>query len=262
MTVKLRALCVVSALSFLASLTCFSAYAAELLDRYSGDDDVYSSYEPVPDPTPQPDPEPDPTPQPDPNPDPEPDPTPQPDPDPQPDPTVSGEPDPVVSGDPDPTVSNTGSNSPTVSDLIDDSNFPSNNTSIIYSSTVSDYNDYNQNGGYVNPYTTSYDDNYVYVPSYTEPEGNLIDTSSKVINTDELTNDDWAKIILDLEKGNISDDGTKTFNFIKENNAQGDTSIIWMLYLGFGLIALSIFTVTFVIISTNVTMRRSKKGIV
>lgn len=255
MTIKLKVLCVVSALSFLASTACFSAYAAELLDRRSGDEEPYVSTEPTPEPPVQPDPivsyE--------------------------PDPIVSYEPDPIVSYEPDPVVSTPestiepgsegddpnepGENSSeiTYSDLITESNFPQGGVSGESQNTVSNYNDYNQNNNYVNPYSTVYDDNYVYVPSYTEPEQDLIDTSSKVINTDELTKDDWAKIMLDLEKGNVTDDGTKTFNFIKENDEVADTSIAWMLYLGMGLILLSIFTVIYVIISTNVTIRKNKR---
>lgn len=256
MTVKLKVLSVISALSFLASTACFSAYAAELLDRRSGDDDLPGFVDPVPDPDPQPDPVPDPDPNPDPNPDP----------DPQPDPVVSTEPDPGVStvtstfepgSDPDNSnVSGEDDSSMNFSNIINDSNFPQSDP---ISSYQSDYNDYNQSNYYVNPYSTVYDDNYVYVPSYTEPEQDLIDTSSKVINTDELTKDDWAKIMLDLEQGNISDDGTKTFNFIKENDKKGDTSIAWMLYLGMGLILLSIFTVIYVIISTNITLRKNRR---
>lgn len=252
MTLKLKILCALSALSFLASTACLSAYAAEMIDRPSGEDEIPTvSYDDTPAVDPMPDPDPTPNPA-------------------VPDPGESyvsdapvdpgydssaAEPDygdsGVTSGD-DTTVS-----SVTPSDLIDDSNYPQEDTT---ASTSSDYNDYNQyNNAYVDPYNVStiYDDNYVYVPSYTEPEESLIDNSSKQINTDELTADDWKKIMLDLEDGNISNDGTKTFNFIKNSEESGDTSIGWMLYLGIALILMSIFLIIFVIISSSKAARTS-----
>lgn len=267
MTIKMKFLCVVSALSFLASTACFSAYAAELLDERSGDDEPVVSYEPAVDPIPEPDP----IPQPDPEPDPGYDPGYEPDP--GYDPIQSYEPDPGYNSEPGDWSSNIENSGEsefesnysavttsedytsqfTVSDFIDESSYLQQEPG-----TVSDFTDYNQytSGNYVNPYSAVYDDNYVYIPSYTEPTQSLIDTNSKVVNTDELTQDDWASIMLDLEAGNISDDGTKTFNFIKQNDEQGDTSIKWMLYLGVALILLSIFLIIFVVISTQKANRK------
>ena len=91
----------------------------------------------------------------------------------------------------------------------------------------------------------------LYVPTYTEPAESLIEVESEAIDTDELTADDWKSIMLDLEQGNISD-GTKTFNFIKNNeDTDSDNSLMWMLYLGTGLITIAIFLVIFVVISTT-----------
>lgn len=257
MSIKLRILCVISALCFLGSVACFSGYAAEFFDRPSGDEDVpadpgYVEPEPV-----YPDPEPV-----VPNPEPV-------DPDPgnvsvdpiysdpgtvSVDPVDPGNEDPgsVVSHESDPgTVSvdpgnedPTSSNSVTVSDLISDGNYPQDNSSSI--DYTSEYNQYIENTN-----QAKYDDNYLYIPSYTAPTEKLIETSSKIVDTDELTAEDWARIMLDLDDGNISNDGSKTFSFIKDNEEEGDTSIEWMLYLGVALIVLSIFTVIFVIISTS-----------
>lgn len=244
MTVKLRILSVVSALTFLASAACFTAYAAELLENRTRDEDPVVpavsdvpvdpivSYEPSPDVSYEPEPD------------------------------VSYEPEPDVSYEPSPDVSQDDEStySYTYSELITESNYPQVTSSQVesYYGTVSDYNDYNQNNNYVNPYSTVYDDNYVYVPSYTEPENNLVNNGSKIIDTDELTKDDWAKIVLDLEKGNVSGDGTQTFNFIKDNDTKEDTSIAWMLYFGIGLIIVAVFTVMYVIISTSKVKRREK----
>ena len=252
MSIKLRILCVISALCFLGSVACFSGYAAEIFYHSSGDEEVpadpgYVEPEPVyPDPEPvYPDPEPV-TPNPDPgtvSQDPVVDPTQS---------TVSQEPtysDPgTVSTEPaDPNnVSQDPSNSsPTVSDVISDGNYPQDT----FSTRIDDASEYNQYIENINQ--AKYDDNYLYIPSYTAPTEKLIETSSKIVDTDELTAEDWAKIILDLDDGNISDDGSKTFSFIKDNEEEGDTSIEWMLYLGVALIVLSIFTVIFVIISTS-----------
>ncbi len=252
MTVKLRILSVVSAFTFLASAACFTAYAAELLENRTGDEepvvpavsdvpvDSVVSYDPVPDVSYEP----------------------VPDVSYEPVPDASDEPNPDVSNEPSPDVSQgeESTYSYTYSDLIDESNYPQVTSSDVesYYGTVSDYNDYNQNNNYVNPYSTVYDDNYVYVPSYTEPENNLVNNSSKVIDTDELTEDDWAKIVLDLEKGNVSGDGTQTFNFIKDNDTKEDTSIAWMLYFGIGLIIVAVFTVMYVIVSTSKVKRNEK----
>lgn len=268
MTIKMKVLCVLSAISFLVSTACFSAYAAELLDRASADEEPGTAYEePTVDPTPGPvtDPTPDPgyesDPNPNPNPNPAPDPSYESDPGYEPDPgytsenTWNSEPDynnSYNSEYPGDTTDNEASQF-TSSELLNESIFSQEGEN--EENSFVDYNQYNSSN-YVNPYSAIYDDNYVYVPSYTEPEQSLIDTSSKQVNTDELTQDDWAKIMLDLEAGNISDDGTQTFNFIKQNDEVGDTSIAWMLYLGVGLILLSIFLIIYVVISTKKDNRK------
>lgn len=273
MTIKLRVLCVISAICFLASTACLTGYATEMLDRYTGDDEPIVDIEPAPDPTP------DPVPVPDPTPDPVPDPTPDPVPDPTPDPGYSEvipstvEPpvdSEVINSDPnyivsDPTNSDVVTSVPsedvsggedvsqlTPSDLISDGNFPQEDTSSVI--VVDPYVDYASQ--YIaNTQSAWYDDNYVYVPTYTAPAQDLVDTTSKEIDTDELTKDDWATIMLDLQEGNIGGDGTNTFNFIKNNESQGDTSIAWMLYVGVALILVSIFLVIFVVLSTKKATR-------
>lgn len=262
MSIKLRILCVISALCFLGSVACFSGYAAECLYNPSGDEEIPAepSYvEPVPSYT-EPVPsytEPDPS-------EPVPSyPTSYPvDPDPSSgevsqDPgTVSQDP---VSTDPGEVSQNPGEEDPTnsevtTSDVISDGNFPQ-DTSSSYVDNTSEYNQYISNTN-----NAQYDDNYLYIPSYTAPEEKLIETSSKSVDTDELTAEDWARIMLDLDNGNSSgggnNSGSKTFSFIKDNIEEGDTSIEWMLYLGVALILLSIFTVIFVIISTSNSKRK------
>lgn len=257
MSVKLRILSILSALCFLGSIACFSGYASEVIDRASKDekqaDDpgyVDPGYDPgYVDPSPGYDPG---------NVD-----SVQPydpgyvdpsaggevsvDPgyvDPSPggetsvdpgyvDPSAGGETS-VDPGNDDPTQSYT----PSPSDLISEGNYPQPDPSSGgYDNNESQYNQY-----IANTNNAQYDDNYLYVPSYTAPAESLIETSSKVIDTDELTADDWASIMLDLDNGSVSNDGTKTFNFIKNNEDEGDTSIEWMLYLGVALILLSVFT--------------------
>ena len=44
---------------------------------------------------------------------------------------------------------------------------------------------------------------------------------------------------------------TKTFNFIKNNDQEGDSSVEWMLYVGVVLILMSVLTISFVVITTN-----------
>lgn len=240
MTVKLRVLSVISAVAFLCSLACFSGYAVSLNEHYSGDE----GEEPiVVDPgVVEPEPEPiysEPTVDPEPV---------YSEPIVDPEPTYS---EPTV--DPEPSYSEQDPNSElpsyTFSELISDGNFPTADPSSEISQTGNFYE------SYYNPYTQTYgafyDDNYVYIPSYTEPEVSLIETSSKQVNSDELTAEDWATIMLDIEKGNMTADGTKTFDFIKDNKEQGDTSIAWMLYLGFGLILSAVFIIIYVIISSG-----------
>ncbi len=131
----------------------------------------------------------------------------------------------------------------------------------IYSSeaaTSSSYSDYTEYGSYVNPYSSTYDDDYVYVTSETIAEdAELIDNSSKALDTDELTEDDWAAIMLALEDGSESTDGTGTFNFIKENEEEQDQTVDWMLYVGVALIIAAVFVVAFVVISTSKAMKKS-----
>lgn len=66
-----------------------------------------------------------------------------------------------------------------------------------------------------------------------------------------MTNDDWHKIMLDLSDGNVKEGNTKTFNFIKNNDQEGDSSVEWMLYVGVVLILMSVLTISFVVITTN-----------
>ena len=71
------------------------------------------------------------------------------------------------------------------------------------------------------------------------------------MDTDELTKDDWNKIMLALSDGDVAQSDTQTFNFIKNNVEEGDTSVDWMLYLGIVLIFMAVLTVAFVVITTN-----------
>ena len=121
-------------------------------------------------------------------------------------------------------------------------------TTSYYTNYTSQYNQY-----VTNTYQAQYDDNYYYVPSYTAPEESLIEVdSAQEVDTDELTQEDWHNIMLDLSDGNnVKESDTKTFNFIKENTEEGDTSVEWMLYLGIVLILMAVLTVIFVVITTN-----------
>ena len=120
------------------------------------------------------------------------------------------------------------------------------NTTSYYMDYTSQYNQY-----VANTYQAKYDDNYYYVPSYTAPEESLIEIDSKEVDTDELTRDDWNKIMLALSDGNVTESDTQTFNFIKNNVEEGDTSVDWMLYLGIVLVFMAVLTVAFVVITTN-----------
>ena len=66
--------------------------------------------------------------------------------------------------------------------------------------------------------------------------------------------------MLDLEQCGITD-GTKTFNFIKNNaeNDGSDNSLMWMLYLGMGLITIAIFIIIYVVISTKKANKSFRK---
>ena len=147
----------------------------------------------------------------------------------------------------DPTYSETTTN------VVSDNTYQTYNYDNYSYNTTSYYIDYtSQYTQYIeNTYQAEYDDNYYYVPSYTAPEESLIDIESKQVDTDELTDDDWEKIILALSDGESGGSGTQTFNFIKNNSEEGDTSVDWMLYLGIVLIFMAVLTVAFVVITTN-----------
>lgn len=267
MTLKLRVITMLSALCFLGSTACFAAAAADALYSPSGDEEQPVAEEPVyTDPTPTPAPEPEPTY--------------------EPEPVVSYEPEPTVSYEPEPNVPEdpgytesvpevqpaesvpeynpaepTDSEpiySGTYSDLIGENNFPQPLESTVsaapdYGTTTSFYVDnteqYNQ---YIyNTNQQQFDDDYIYIPQYEAPAESLVNTSSKVIDTDELTKDDWRSIMLDLSHGDMDDSGAKTFNFIKENNEEGDTNMMWMVYTGVVLILASIVMILFVIVSAS-----------
>ena len=239
MSLKMRILCILSALCFLGAVACFTGYASESIYRASGDEDI--AVDPVTPPDPVvPDPvEPDPV---------IPDPV-------IPDPVIPDpiDPDPVVPdpAEPDPVVPD-----PVVSDYVPDYGTDYGGDYPPVDPGVNSYNEYNSYVDYTSQYieytyNAYYDDNYYYVPEYTAPVESLIDANSKEIDTDELSADDWNTIMLSLENGKVSDDGTKTFNFIKNNEEVGDTSIAWMLYLGCALIISAVFVIIFVIISTK-----------
>ena len=242
---RLRIISVIAALCFLGSVACFSAVAAEMLAEPSGDEEpIYTDpVEPV---TPEPvDPGPV---------------TPEPV-EPEPyvpeytestyteDPTTYEDPtdyeDPTISYDPNEPDYNSAYES-----LISEGNFPQPNEYVapVSSTYVDNTQQYNQ---YIeNQYNAQYDDNYIYVPEYEEPTTSLVATASKIIDTDELTGDDWDSIILDLSNGNLDAGGTQTFSFIKDNDAEGDTDMMWLVYLGAGLIVAAVLLVIFVIVST------------
>ena len=252
MKIRNKIISVISAVCFLASVACYSAYAAELLKQPSKDED-YSYTEPVtPDPgytepvTPDPgytEPV-----------------TPDPvyvDPEPvTPDPgytesTYNEDPSYVDPGYEDPTYTSEGEYPATYSDVISEGNFPQPETPVYsmpaYTDNTAQYNQY-----IANQYQAQYDDNYIYVPEYEEPTQSLIPTESKVIDTDELTKDDWNSIMLDLSNGSLDGtEGAQTFNFIKENDEEGDTDMMWLVYLGTALILASILMVVFVIVTST-----------
>lgn len=246
--IKLRVISAISALCFLGSIACFSAFAAEMLDKPSGDEDVGYTEQPA-----EPIAEEPVTPEPY---------VPEPV---EPEPTDPGyvdsgyvEPDPgyvdseITEPDPgyeDPSYTSEPDYSAAYSDLISDGNFPQPDVSTAVSTYVDNTQQYNQ---YIaNQNMAQYDDNYIYIPEYEEPTTSLVTTASKVIDTDELTGDDWDSIILDLSNGNLDNDGTKTFSFIKDNEAEGDTDMMWMVYLGTALIIVSVLLIIFVIVTTT-----------
>lgn len=258
MTLKLRVVAMLSALCFLGSTACFAAAAADALYSPSGDEEQPAAEEPVyVDPTPEPTYE--------------------------PEPVVSYEPEPVVSYEPEPEVpedpgytesvpeyqpvTSVPEDEPvdsepiysgTYSELIGENNFPQPLESTVsqqpdYGTTTSVYTDntvqYNQ---YIyNTNQQQYDDDYIYIPEYEAPAESLVNTSSKTIDTDELTKDDWRSIMLDLSRGDIDESGAKTFNFIKENDEEGDSNMMWMVYAGVALILASIVMILFVIVSAS-----------
>ncbi len=246
----------ISALCFLGSLACYSAFAAEMMQKSSGDEEQPAAADPVPaDPEPvAPEPV---TPDPgyvDPV-EPEPEPT-------EPEPADPGytestvyEPDPVESGgetqDPETgSYTEQGSDSPFASYPEYTSDVNSLTTDTTTSTYVDNTEQYNQ---YIaNTNQAQYDDNYIYVPEYEEPAQPLINTTSKIIDTDELTNDDWQSIMLSLSNGDLTEnDGTQTFAFIKDNEEEGDTNMMWMVYLGTALIIASILMIIYVVVSTT-----------
>lgn len=271
MKLKLRLISVLSALCILGSIACFSAFAAELMNAPSGEDGAVTA-----DPVEQPATDPivaDPAPATDPV---VVDPAPATDPvtvdsgtyeppvtsvaeDPvesyNPGTTTSAyEPDPGYSENPGETSAVSESTySATYSDVISEGNFPQPvvstyvDTPTVFIDNSEQYNQY-----IANTYQAQYDDNYIYVPEYEEPTESLISTPAKVIDTDELNNDDWHSIMLDLSAGNMdAGDGTMTFNFIKENNEEGDSDMMWLVYLGTILIIAAILMVIYVIVSTG-----------
>ncbi len=258
MKIRLRIISVIAALCFLGSVACFSAVAAEMLNQPSGDEEpIYT--EPADPVNPEPV-TPDPV-------------TPEPT-DPEPYVPDYGEStyteDPSYGGDAseyvDPGYDDPNNYDPNETDynsaydsLISEGNFPQPTDPVPAASTyVDNTQQYNQ---YIaNQYNAQYDDNYIYVPEYEEPTTSLIATASKTIDTDELTGDDWDSIILDLSNGNLDNTGgTQTFSFIKDNEDEGDTNMMWLVYLGSGLIIASVLLVIFVIVSTLKTNSSSKE---
>ena len=269
MSFKTRIICAVSALCLMGSAACLSAYAAELFEQKSGDEYTEPADQGNTDPG-------------------------------YTDPgyTDPGVTDPGYSdpgytdpGYSDPGSTDPGNTSPSYSDpgYSDPGSTDPGNSDPGYSNpggtdqgAASEYSGETGNGSegsYVPPeqpavtsyvdytsqyiaytYEAQYDDNYYYVPTYTEPAESLIEVESEVIDTDELSADDWKSIMLDLEQGNITD-GTKTFNFIKNNNDEtgDDNSLMWMLYLGVGLIMAAVFLLIFVVLSTNKENNRMRK---
>ena len=255
MKLKHKIISVISALCFLGSSACYTAFAAELMRAPSGDEDTGYTEPVTPDPgytepvTPDPgytEPV-------------------------TPDPgyTDPGTTDPGYTEEPsddpsyyDPTYSEdpgydggdySGTDySPTYSDVISDGNYPQPVVSTpVYSSPAYVDNTQQYNQYIANQYQAEYDDNYIYIPEYEEPTESLVSTSSKVIDTDELTQDDWSSIMLDLSNGNLGDAANaQTFNFIKDNEDTGDTDMMWLVYLGTALILASILLIVFVIVST------------
>lgn len=253
MKLKHKIISVISAVCFLASLACYSAYAAELLSAPSKDEDTGYTEQPDPGYTEPVTPDPGYT-----------DPV-------TPDPGYTEEP--VYSADPEPTYSDyTGYDDPseyypddgdysaTYSDVISDGNFPQPDVyTPVYSAPTYVDNTQQYNQYLANQYQAQYDDNYIYVPEYEEPTESLVSTSSKVIDTDELTKEDWGSIMLDLSNGNLDTTGAQTFNFIKENEEQGDTNMMWLVYLGTSLILASVLLIIFVIVTTSKANAREKE---
>lgn len=246
-----KILCVIAALCIICSAACFSAYAAEMLYHPSSDEEDTAPADPVPadpgytDPAPY-DPgytesvweDPGYT-----------------------DPVVSEEP--VVPTDPaepdygeepqEPDPSEGGeSYSPTYSDLISEGNFPQPSVSSAAPATVADnaaqYNQY-----IINNNNAQYDDNYIYTPEYEEPVESLISIEGRTVDTDELTGDDWESIMLGLSEDEIKNVpvDAQTFNFIKDNKEEGDVDMMWIVYLGAGLITAAVLIIIFVIVSTS-----------
>ncbi len=257
MKLHIKIISALSAICLLGSIACFSAVAADVLGRPSGDDE-YTEQQPAADPVPfdpgtvepvTPDPG-------------YTEPTEDPvysEPTYDPGYTESTAPDPKPGyeeedGEGGETASGS-TYSATYSDVISEGNFPQPGSTVessaeIASTPVVDntqqYNQYIYNNN-----MAQYDDNYIYVPEYTEPTESLISTTSKVIDTDELTKSDWDSIMLDLSNGNLDSTGAQTFAFIKDNEEEGDTNMMWLVYLGTALIIAAVMMVIFVIVTTT-----------
>ena len=250
MKLHLKIISALSAVCLLGSIACFSAVAAEVLSHPSGDEEY--TEQPAADPTTAEPVTPDPGST-------DPGYTEPVDPDPgYTEPTDPGytesyptENDPGYD-DPGYETSSEGTYSATYSDVISEGNFPqptADPTPEIIVSTPVDTQQYNQ---YIyNNNMAEYDDNYIYMPEYTEPTESLISTTSKIIDTDELTKSDWDSIILDLSNGTADTNGAQTFSFIKDNEEEGDTNMMWLVYLGTALIIASVLMVVFVIVTTS-----------
>lgn len=76
--------------------------------------------------------------------------------------------------------------------------------------------------------------------------------STKDVDTDELTSEDWALIT-----NSNSDSKANSFDFIK-NNTNDSNNGKWMLYGGITLIALSVIGILYVIFSTMAPNLKNK----
>ena len=259
MSIKHRIISIISAVCLLGSAACFSVFAADSLTPSGDEETAPAAVEPTaPAVTENPVVEPA---------APEPEPVQEPIQEPAADPTVvDPQPtDPGYTDDPttyapeyteNPTQQDNGETtySPTYSDVITEENYPQptytppeSYYTQPYVDTTQQYNQY-----LYNTTQAEYDDNYIYMPQYEEPTESLISTPPKPINTDELTSADWRSIVLDLSNGTAAaEGGTQSFDFIKDNEEEGDTDMMWLVYLGTVLIIASILLIVYVIVSTS-----------